>query len=119
MKMRYFKMAEEFSSFGEHHQHQIGTLLTKGNRVISWGYNRRKTHSRSPHPYKSLHAEFDAIRKCNPEDVYGSTIYVSRSKKDGSPAMARPCPSCYSMLKQLGVKTICYTTENSYSMEDL
>lgn len=110
-------MARKFSVFGEHWQHPVGALIIKGNRVLSWGYNRNKTHSRSPHFYKHIHAEFDAIRKCDPEDLIGATIYVSRSKKDGTPALSKPCPSCRSMLKSMGVETVFYTTEGSYTEE--
>ena len=119
MKMRYFQMAHKFSAFGEHSLHRIGSVLVKGNRVISWGYNRDKTHTDSPHEFKSIHSEWDTIRKCTPEDVRGATIYVSRSKKDGTPALARPCSSCYSMLKDLGIRSICFTIEGSYAKEEL
>ena len=31
----------------------------------------------------------------------------------------RPCPSCMKALKDRGIKTICYTTEDGYCKEDI
>lgn len=117
MKMKFFNVAKRFVGLGEHHQHKVSAVLVNGNRIISWGYNREKTHSCSPHPYKAIHAEFDAIRRANPNEVQGATIYVYRQQRDGTPAMARPCSSCMSLIKSVGIKKVCYSDYGSYEEE--
>lgn len=112
-----FKKAAQMSQYGEHKQHRVGCVIAKGNRVMSWGYNRDKTHSKSPHAWAYIHAEFDAIRRLNPEELKGSSIYIYRQKKDGTPALARPCESCFKLIKDLGIKEICYTIDGSFERE--
>lgn len=114
MKVRMFKRAALMAQYGEHKQHKVGCVIAKGNKVLSWGYNRDKTHSKSPHAWAYIHAEFDAIRKLNPEDLVGTTIYIYREKKNGSLALAKPCDSCHSLIKDIGIKEVCYTTEDGF-----
>lgn len=52
------------------------------------------------------HAETRLARKLTP----GSTVWVARiARKDGSWAMARPCPGCELRLRAAGVKRVVYT----------
>lgn len=117
MKVRMFKRAALMAQYGEHKQHKVGCVIAKGNKVLSWGYNRDKTHSKSPHAWAYIHAEFDAIRRLNPEELRGASIYIYRQKKDGSPALAKPCESCYNLIKDLGIREICFTVENGFERE--
>lgn len=34
-------------------------------------------------------------------------------------AIARPCPSCFNMIKDMGIKTVCYTTDEGYCEEKI
>lgn len=51
------------------------------------------------------HAEY---RICGKLDK-GSTVFVGRASRLGMWAMAKPCPSCRSMLRAYGVKKVYYT----------
>lgn len=119
MKLRYFELAKRLTTFSDHHQHSIGSVIVKKNKVISVGYNSIKTHTRSPHAFKSTHSEFKACWGVAPEELKGASIYIYRQLKDGSLGLARPCPSCYSFLKSVGIKTIYYTDYDNYKMEKL
>ena len=44
-------------------------------------------------------------------------IYTHRRRANGSLSMARPCPSCMALIKDLGIKKIWYTTEDGYACE--
>ena len=44
-------------------------------------------------------------------------IYVYRETKSGKRAMARPCAACTKALKDLGIKKICYTTDDGFCEE--
>lgn len=91
-------------------------MVFNGN-AWSAGYNRgQKTHPRSPHPYKSIHAEFDAVLGAVAMqglqfgwDLRGYKIYVHRLKRDGSDGLAKPCVWCQKMLDQVGIKEISYS----------
>ena len=37
-------------------------------------------------------------------DFHNLKLFVYRELKDGSIAMARPCPSCMALIKDLGIK---------------
>lgn len=47
--------------------------------------------------------------------VYRETYDILRTQK--YLAMARPCPSCFNLLRDQGIKTICYTTCQGYCEE--
>jgi len=114
---RYLRIAKELSINSDHAQHKIGAVIVNKNRIVSKGWNQLKTHSKSPHPYKSIHSEFDAVNKANPEQLKGATIYIYREHKNGECAISRPCPSCFSMLKSKGIEKIVYTSEKEVKEE--
>lgn len=116
MKNKFFLLARNISKHSDHPTHQLGAVITRGNKVISLGFNKNKTHTRSNHAWKRLHAEISAIIKSK-EDLTGCTIYVYRETKLGNLGMARPCPSCLSAIQEAGIKRICYSTENGYREE--
>ena len=111
---------------------RIGAVAVLKGIVIAKGYNRNKTHplqekyncyrynTQSNHYYPSkIHAEMEVVSKIRNLDIDFSkvTIYVYRETKEGVLAMARPCKACTAALKDLGIKTVCYTTENGYCEE--
>jgi tRNA(Arg) A34 adenosine deaminase TadA len=109
-KTRFFELAKKLSKKSDHHSHKIGVVVTKGNKVISLGFNKLSTHTKSPHPYKSLHAEISAL--LGVEDVSNCVAYVYRETKDGKPACSKPCPSCESALRIANLKGVFYTNSN-------
>ncbi|OGZ59722.1 MAG: hypothetical protein A3B96_03045 [Candidatus Spechtbacteria bacterium RIFCSPHIGHO2_02_FULL_43_15b] len=58
----------------------------------------------------SRHAEIRAVIQAGISNISGSTLYVWRNTKDGTPALARPCGNCMAILQILGVKRVAYTT---------
>lgn len=117
MKPRFFDLAKKLSYRSDHQQHRLGCVIVKKNRVISVGWNVLKTHTQSPHPYRSIHAEFSAIIGVDKRELKGSDVYVYRENKNGTPALARPCIHCYKCLQQVGVEKIYYTTTDGYKDE--
>lgn len=115
--------AAKSMALGSLHRFRVGAVVYKGNKIIGWGYNKAdKTHPKSFHPYKSIHAEFDAVleavwklglkldSRLGPFlDDY--SIYVHRLKKDGSDGLAKPCQWCQKMLDQVGIKEIYYSND--------
>jgi len=56
-------------------------------------------------PY--LHAELAALIKCGTKQPY--RIEISRTKKDGTTGLAKPCPICERALAAWGVRQVSYT----------
>lgn len=116
MKLKFFEIAKAASKHSDHPAHKLGAVIVKGNKIISVGFNKNKTHTKSNHAWKRLHAEICAIIKTK-EDLTGCNIYVYRETKLGNLGMARPCPSCLAAIQESGIKRICYTTDNGYTEE--
>ncbi len=125
----FFEAAKVVSTMSDFDRVHIGCVVTEGNhRIISSGCNSTKTHPLQKQLNKerfdldsnhSLHAETAALLPLMKEDIDFSKveIYTHRNYKDGHLAMARPCPSCTKLIKQLGIKKIWYTTTDGYACE--
>ena len=92
------------------------TVRDKKGRVIATAVNSyRKTHPIQQYFAKLcgvenrawLHAEIAALLKC--KEVVPHSIHIERYWKDGTPALAAPCPICVKAIKAWGVKYISYT----------
>ena len=61
----------------------------------------------------------DGARKIKYLDVDFSdvTVYIYRELKDGTLAMSYPCRSCRKLLRDLGIRTVCYTTPAGFVEE--
>ena len=91
----------------------MAAVLVKGNRVLSFGINRYKTHPLqvSNRFTNSIHAEVDCLTKAPYDSIKGSTIYVCRRKALGELGNARPCKGCEAHLRKLGVSKVVYSGE--------
>lgn len=114
---KFFDLARKLSKKSEYH-HQLGAVVVKKGKVIGIGFNKpNKTHPKSNHPFKTIHAEFDAMWGASKEDLAGATIYIYRDDAKEEPAMAKPCKYCESLIRLAGLETICYTTNGNYKEE--
>ena len=93
-------------------------IYDKRGRLLSTGHNSYiKTHTLQAKYATAagkpdaiyLHAEVAAIVKLrNWKEAYKITIV--RYTRKGESALASPCAICRSVIKQTGIKEICYTT---------
>jgi tRNA(Arg) A34 adenosine deaminase TadA len=111
--MKFLKLLKKLSTFSDHGQHKMSCVIADKNRVVTMGFNSVKTHSKSTAKFHMLHAELSAILGFSYEDLRGCTAYVFRQHRDGNFAMARPCPACEAALRQVGIKKVIYSVENS------
>ena len=114
MKLKYFDLARKLSVKSTHHQHKLGCVIVKKNKIVGVGFNEVKTHTQSPHPYKMLHAEISALLWNSYKDLEGSEAYVYRERKDGKLALAKPCSACESALRVAKIKKVYYSSETGY-----
>lgn len=116
---RIFEIARKLAKKSDHPRYRLGCVLVKKNHIIGLGFNQSKTHSKSPHQYKHLHAEIHAILGCDISDLKDSVAYVYRENKNSVCGLAKPCPSCHGMLQSVGVKKVYYTDKDGYKSFDL
>ncbi|NJO65070.1 MAG: hypothetical protein HC836_45270 [Richelia sp. RM2_1_2] len=117
MKLRFFKLAEKLASKSNHPVHKHGAVLVYKNQILGIGFNDCKTSPRSPHPWKTKHAEFSAVLSAGLENLSGYDIYIVRKRKNGELANSKPCQSCETMLKSLNVRKVYYSDDNGFKME--
>lgn len=112
--MNYLKIAAQ-ARLNSDMKPRVGAVLARGGRILGIGYN---TWGRSPiRAAWTKHAE---VRACMNTDAYGGTLYVYRQHElTASPLMARPCANCEEWLRNIGVKTVIYTTASGVKKERL
>lgn len=90
------------------------TLFHRG-RIVASGINSlRKTHplliKYTKFPY--IHAEQAAIFAAGLDLSRGCDIMVVRLKADGSPTLSKPCAVCASVMQDVGIRRVFYSTED-------
>lgn len=119
MRQNHFlSLAKKASKRSDHHSHKLGCVIVKRNRVLGIGHNMMKTHPKSPHRFKSIHAEFMAALNSG-NDIKGATAYIFREQKNGDWAISRPCKDCWRYLMECGVKEVVYSFEGSFVQEKM
>lgn len=99
---------------------RCAAVLTSGYRTFI-GWNSYRSHplqarfsTKVGEPYKIyIHAETAAIvrflRELSSQELPDYKLYVARVLKDGTPANARPCVGCQSMIAEFNIKEVYYT----------
>jgi deoxycytidylate deaminase len=100
------KMAEQSECPFRH-----GSVLVKGGRVLSVGFNKPQNLSTIPLHKYTIHAEEDAINKASL--TRGATLYVARINKRGKAMLSMPCKACMAVLEKNEIKLVVYTTSLS------
>lgn len=113
MNSKYFDLARKVSKLSTHNRFSLGAVVVDGSKIISVGANKLKTHPKSTHPYRSLHAEMAAIIAAH-QDLSKCDMYVYREIKSGVPALAKPCQYCEVMIQEAGIRHIYYSTNGEY-----
>jgi len=115
---RILNLAKRLSEKSDHPKFKLGCVIFKKNNVVSVGFNKMKTHPRSPHHWKMIHAEFHALLGVSPSDLLGSSVFVYRENhKSGNVGLAKPCKVCEKMLHDVGIKEVYYTTSTGIERE--
>jgi tRNA(Arg) A34 adenosine deaminase TadA len=98
------------------------SVFDKKGRLIASATNQyKKSHPIQAHFAKLaglperqyLHAEIAALLRCKTKQPY--SIHVERYKRNGSPALAAPCPVCLQAIKAWKVQQITYTEDQDES----
>ena len=127
----YFKAAKAVSELSDFPRVRVGCVVVCGHKIISSGYNSIKTNptQKKLNIYRfdvdtpaTIHAEVAALLPLlNRKDINFSdvSLYIYREYKNGNPALSKPCPSCLALIRQLGIRRLYYSGDNSYVNEEL
>ena len=118
-QIKYFDVARKLSYKSDYH-HKLGAVIVNKNKIVGLGFNKpNKTHTKSNHPFKTIHAKLDAMLGVSRENLKGATIYIYREHKNGSPLIAKPCKHCQELIRMAEIKYVCYTSNGTYIKEKL
>lgn len=129
---RYFNLAKAMAICSQHPKFYIGCCIISAHKVISVANNQVKSHpiqkqlnilrfvDKHDSSKDLLHAELAAILKVkNKDDLRNASIYVYREDRNRHIACARPCPACLKKIREVGIRTIYYTTRDGLCKEVL
>ena len=123
---KFFHKATEMASKSDMSV-KMGCVVVYKGKIISEGWNQKRTHPLQAEYDKerpdvmegtpnvhSLHAESAALFKIKNEDLRWNKVevYISRPMVCRLYGLAKPCPSCQKLIKDLGIKKIHYTTDD-------
>lgn len=113
---KFFEVARGVSQFSDFSRTKVGCIVVDGKRILSSGYNSNKTNPTQQryNYYRNIdvrfpakvHAEVSALNSLIGKkeiDFSRLKVFVYRELKDGTPACARPCPSCLQLIRDLGI----------------
>lgn len=121
--LRFLKLAREMALKSTEMKRQFGVAIVDGNKVITTGRNRR-SHPKIPlitsqdgtRRYFGLHAEIDALLKCD-FSIRRSSVYIwGQNVSTGSLCFSGPCDLCQIILKDRGIKQAIYPTKDGYEI---
>lgn len=127
----YFKTAKAIAELSDFPRVNIGCCAVYKHKIISSGCNSTKTNPTQKrfNAYRfeadtpaTLHAELSCLLPLiNRKDInFGDvTLYIYREDKNGQISQSRPCPSCMALIRELGIRKLFYTGDNSYINEEL
>lgn len=127
----YFDAACAMSQLSDFPRVKIGAIAVYKHRIISSGCNQTKTHPLqkrfNKHRFSSdtthsQHAEINCLSQLigrKDIDFKDVSLYIGRTLADGRLGDCRPCVGCMALIKELGIRHIYYTTEESYVYEEL
>lgn len=94
----------------------MGAVVVYKNKIVGRGCNI--AHS-TGEINDGIHAEIAAINDATAKYRKDSILVVGRTNKNDELAIAKPCQSCETILKKLGVKRVWFSTETGWQRMDL
>jgi deoxycytidylate deaminase len=120
MKLKFFNLAKKLSYKSDHTRCKLGCVIVKKDKILAIGFNKMRTHPKSPHLFKTIHAEFAAILSSNNlADLRNGDLYIFRQTQDGLLANSFPCIYCQDVIKEVGIRNVFYTDKNRYETREI
>lgn len=113
--LAYLKRAVTYAEKSEHGIYRLGAIIVRNGNVISFGWNKNRTHPKAKNYTRKIHAELAALisdyRNFYGNALYYGDMYVVRVTNGGKMATSKPCKDCWILLKEAGLKSVTYIDE--------
>lgn len=127
-KIKGYGLAKQASLKSDFGKCQTGAVAIYHNKVLAIGWNTDKTSSLQARYNKergfdgyafrsSIHAEMMVVNKIRHLDVDFSHVRIFVWRGGHCPMLSRPCAACEKAIRDLGIKKVFYTGNNSYIAE--
>jgi deoxycytidylate deaminase len=127
-KTKGYELARKASLNSDYSKQSLGAGAIYGNKVLAYGWNSNKTSSIQAkynsargfdgYIYKSsVHAEMMVVSKIKHLDIDFSSVKIFVWRGTNSPLLSKPCAACEKAMRDLGIRRIYYTGNNSYIEE--
>lgn len=113
---------------------RFAAAIVRGNKIISVGFNHKKSHpfqakfAKNEHAvflHAEIHAIKNSLREIDVEDLSQCELYITRVKKPRAHAkhfhwgLAKPCCGCERAIAEFGLKRTVYTCDETGNYEVL
>lgn len=124
---RFITLALDTSFQSTYDRVKIGAVIARRSKLVSKAANLRTSHplqklynDRSGRlaPAHNCHAEINAIIQAR-DVLDGCDAYVGRWDRRGNLAMCKPCVACQAALRDVGIKSVTYTTREGIVYESI
>lgn len=122
---RGYDLAKIASLKSDFDRSKTGAVAIYGNKVLAIGWNSNKTsslqakyntmtHRFDGHKFKSsIHAEMMVVNKIKFLDIDFSQVRIFVWRGQDVPRISKPCAACEKALRDLGIRKVFYTGNNS------
>ena len=126
---KYFRKARQVADISDYKKPHVGCIAVYKGQIIGLGCNSNKTHPKQMFYNKyriqsdsmppKLHAEINCLNQIRNLNINFSKVklYIYRTRNDRPFGIGRPCVSCMTAIKDLGIKDIYYTTNDGFVHE--
>lgn len=127
-RTRGYDFARHAAANSDFGKFQVGAAAIYHNKLLALGWNSNKTSSLQAKYNKErgfdgytfsskIHAEMMVINKIRYLDIDFNKVRIFVWRGNQSPQLSKPCAACEKALRDLGIKKIFYTGNNSYIAE--
>ena len=104
---------------------RIAAAVVRRGKVVSYGYNHKKSHPfqtrfcKNPHAiffHAEVHAIKNALKSVAVDDLSKCELYIVRAKRNStnrkwSTGMSKPCSGCQKCIDLFDLKSVYYSIE--------
>lgn len=127
-KKKGYELAHQASLRSDYHKCHTGAVAIYNNKVLAVGWNSTKLSSLQARYNRargfdgytftsSVHAEMMVVNKIRYLDIDFSQVRVFVWRGIHEPQISKPCAACEQALRDLGIRRVFYTGNNSYIEE--
>ena len=127
-KSKGYNLAHQASTKSDFGKCHTGAVAIYNNKVLAIGWNSDKTSSLQARYNRergfdgqtfksSIHAEMMVVNKIRYLDIDFSQVRLFVWRGKHGPMMAKPCAACEKAIRDLGIRRVFYTGNNSYIEE--